>query len=107
MKYPIRPFNLFDALFIVALVFKLRHIDPVPSWFEVFAVYLVEVVYTLLYRMAIQLKWEQKLRHWLWKITTNQDIKRRAKQASAHMRYNNSKPGNPGEFYDKDKRGTN
>lgn len=105
-KMKIRPFNVFDGLFLLALAFKLTGEGPALSWFDVFAPYLIEAVLAIVGAIAGIFQWGERLKFFAWEKAVGWRLKGLAKKAKAIARKDiapagpNKTTGNPGRAYD-------
>lgn len=101
-----RQFNIYDGLFLLALVFKLRNIEPVPKWWEVFAPYMLEAVTVVIVAIFATLGIKERLKFWLWQLALKLRVKMAGKKARQFMKAQAEKGkeqarnGNPGRFID-------
>lgn len=99
-------FSIYDALFIVALVFKLRHWEPVPTWFEVFCPYVIELgimLIVFLFRIYGISSW---LEQWLTRKAIAWRVRLSARKAKKFVngKYNEGLASrNPGRVVDREK----
>jgi hypothetical protein len=103
-KMKIRPFNVFDGLFLVALYFKLSGQGPAIAWWEVFAPYMVEAVITIVGSVVVALQWHERIKYFLWKKAVGWRMKKLAKKAKTIARRPSAVPttGNPGRAHDRE-----
>ncbi len=100
-----RQFNVFDGLFLIALVFKLRNLDPVPAWWEVFAPYLFEALTILIGTLLTAFSFKERSKFWLYEIVMKIRVKQAAKQARRFMKQKTAEGrakanSNPGQYMD-------
>jgi hypothetical protein len=76
-----RHFNLFDALFILFLYFKLSETGPELNWLTIFAPYLAEWLFILWAAMDKTFGWSDRVAYSFWKLALKWRIKMNARQA--------------------------
>lgn len=99
-----RQFNLFDALFIVALVFKLKNWPPVPAWWEVFCPYMIEAVIALITLAMAFYGVTDSIKQWLVNKAIAWRVRRSAVKAKKFVKGEFEKgkaSANPGRAVDK------
>jgi hypothetical protein len=108
-----RTFNIFDALFLMALYFKLTNSGLVLCWPAVLLPYLIEGGGVLISAYSRLFGWNERVKFWFWNWAKDRAIKRAAKQARAYMK-NQEEAGrervrqtgsNPGRFVDPENTG--
>lgn len=101
-----RPFSIFDALFLVALIFKIRGFEPVLTWFEVFAPYVFEAFTVLIAALFKMYGVNDRAKFWLWKLALSVRTDKAARKAKQFMKAQEeagkaqARSGNPGKFVD-------
>lgn len=99
-----RQFNIFDGLFLLALVFKLKNWTPTPTWFEVFLPYVIESVLSLIKVLSQLFGWEDRVKFWFWNWAKDRAVKRAGTKARDYMKAQEeagkARSGNPGRFTD-------
>lgn len=99
-----RGITFWEALFIVALIFKIRELDPVPSWFIVFLPLIIQAVLSIAGPIANYFGVDGRLSFWLYKIVLKWTIRGKAKEARKVMRnaYQSGRraAANPGGYVD-------
>jgi hypothetical protein len=110
-----RPFNLFDALFMMAVVFKLTGTGLQVSWPAIFLPYAVEGLFVLIGALATLFSWRERIKFRFWKAAMSWRVRQAGENAKAymagvekahqeHLKAKKSNQGtagsNPGQFVD-------
>lgn len=110
-----RPFNLFDAIFMMAVVFKLTGTGLQVSWPAVFLPYAVEGLFVIVGALATLFSWRERVKFWFWKMAMQIRVRQAGADAKAYMagvekahqellkakKSNQANAGsNPGQFVD-------
>lgn len=113
-----RPFNIFDALFMMSLVFKLTGTGLQVSWWGIFTPYAVEGLFAIIGAFATLFSWRERIKFWFWKAAMSWRVKQAGADAKAYMagvekahqeamKAKQAQPtgSNPGQFIDPQKLG--
>src|SRR4051812_38542792 len=80
-----RPFNIFDALFMMALVFKLTGTGLQVTWWALPLPYAVEGLFAIIGAIATLFSWREKVKFWFWKMAMNFRVRQAGANAKAYM----------------------
>jgi hypothetical protein len=80
-----RPFNIFDALFMMALVFKLTGTGLQVAWWELFTPYAIEGLFAIIGAIATLFSWRERVKFWFWKLAMNFRVRQAGANAKAYM----------------------
>lgn len=81
-----RPFNIFDAIFMMAVVFKLTGTGLQVSWGAVFLPYAVECLFVIIGAISTLFSWRERIKFWFWNAAMKLRVKMAANNAKAYMK---------------------
>lgn len=80
-----RPFNIFDAFFVMAVVFKLTGTGLQVAWWAMLLPYAVEALFVAIGALATLFSWREKIKFWFWNAAMKWRVKQAGKNARAMM----------------------